>query len=36
MTMMMYTGLYLLLKSDKSRFTDYEKRQILKNAHLTY
>lgn len=32
----MYTGMFVLLKSDKSRLTDYEKRAILKKGHLVF
>lgn len=30
----MYTGMFALIRSDKSKLTDYEKRQILKKGHL--
>ena len=34
MTMFMYAGMYILLKTDKNLMTDYEKRQVLRKAHL--
>ena len=36
MTVFMYAGMYILLKTDKSLLKDYEKRQILKKAHSQY
>ncbi len=36
MTLVMYAGMYVLLKSDRSMLKDHEKRQILKKARLVY
>ena len=36
MTIVMYAGMYILLKSDKSMLKEYEKRQILKKTNMGY
>ena len=35
MTIFMYVGIYALIKTDKNPLTDYEKRLVLKQAHLS-
>ena len=36
MSVLMYAGLFALLKSDRNLMTDYEKREVLKKEHLVY
>ena len=36
MTILMYTGIIVLIKSDHTHTNDYEKRQILKQHKLVY